>query len=88
MTPQVITVPLLGAVGREIQVTANRTDCAWTAASNDNWITVASGASGTGDGIVRINVGLTLLTSRTGTLTIAGQTVTVSQSALLIREHE
>ena len=49
---------------------------------------MASGASGTGDGIVRINVGLTLLTSRTGTLTIAGQTVTVSQSALLIREHE
>jgi hypothetical protein len=87
VAPTALTVPLLGATGREIQVTT-RSDCTWTAVSNDNWITIASGASGTGDGTVRINVGLTLLTSRSGTLTVAGQTVTVSQSGILLRERE
>jgi hypothetical protein len=37
---------------------------------------------------VRFNVALTLLTSRSSTLTVAGQTVTVSQSGLLVREPE
>ena len=54
--------------------------CSWTAASNVSWITVLSGASGTGRGTVMYSVSEnTATTSRIGTLTIAGQTFTVTQ---------
>ena len=56
--------------------------CAWSAASNDNWITVTSGASGTANGSVGFSVAANPSTSaRTGTLTIATRTFTVSQAA-------
>ncbi|MEK7409400.1 MAG: S8 family serine peptidase [Acidobacteriota bacterium] len=55
--------------------------CAWSAVSNASWITVTSGASGTGSGTVGYSVAANpATTSRTGTLTIAGQTFTVTQS--------
>ena len=55
--------------------------CAWTAVSNASWIDVTSGASGTDNGIVQYSVDANASSSpRTGTLTIAGQTFTVSQS--------
>ncbi|HEX6184520.1 MAG TPA: BACON domain-containing carbohydrate-binding protein, partial [Pyrinomonadaceae bacterium] len=55
--------------------------CAWTASSNASFITVTGGASGSGSGTVSYSVAAnTLTTSRTGTLTIAGQTFTVSQA--------
>ncbi len=57
--------------------------CAWTGVSNDTaWLTVTSGASGTGTGTVGFSAAANPNTSsRTGTLTIAGQTFTVSQAA-------
>jgi len=55
--------------------------CAWTSASNANWITVASGASGTGPGTVRLNIAANTGGARTGTATIAAQTFTVTQPA-------
>ncbi|MBI3654272.1 MAG: hypothetical protein HY231_24860 [Acidobacteria bacterium] len=56
--------------------------CAWTAASNASWLTLTAGASGSGSGTVFYSVGVNLtLTQRTGTLTIAGQTFTVTQAA-------
>ena len=58
-----------------------RGSCAWTAASNAPWITITAGASGTGNGSVSYNVAANALTSsRTGTMTIAGQTMTVTQA--------
>lgn len=57
--------------------------CAWTAASNAAWLTIASGAAGTGSGSVGYSVAANAGTAlRTGTLTVAGQTITVSQSGL------
>ena len=54
--------------------------CAWTAASNSSFITVTSGASGSGNGSVGYSVAAnTGSTSRNGTMTIAGQTFTVTQ---------
>lgn len=54
--------------------------CAWTAVANDSWITVTSGASGNGNGTVRIAVaGKPGKNTRTGTATIAGKTFTVTQ---------
>lgn len=57
--------------------------CAWTAGSHASWITVTSGASGSGPGNVGFSVAANTSTtaSRTGTLTIAGATFTVTQAS-------
>lgn len=57
--------------------------CAWTATSNAAWITITNGASGTGNGTVTFAVAVNLVGSRSGTLTIAGQTATVQQAGLI-----
>jgi uncharacterized protein (TIGR03437 family) len=57
--------------------------CLWQAASNTNWIAVGGGSPGSGAGTVPFNVspaGNAVL-PRSGTITIAGQTITVTQSA-------
>jgi hypothetical protein len=55
--------------------------CSWTATSNAPWITVTSGASGSGDGKVTFRVAENLdKFERIGTLTIAGKTFTVTQN--------
>jgi hypothetical protein len=55
--------------------------CAWTATSNVPWITITSATSGTTSGAVNYQVAPnTSVNTLTGTLTIAGQTLTVSQS--------
>jgi hypothetical protein len=56
--------------------------CAWTASSNASWITITSGGTGTGDGRVGYLVLANVGGARTGTLTVAGQTVTVTQAAV------
>ena len=57
------------------------TGCAWTAASNAPWITLLTGASGSGPGAVTFSVAAnTATTSRVGTLTIAGTAFTVQQA--------
>ncbi len=55
--------------------------CGWAAASNASFITVTSGASGTGNGVVDFSVATNTGAARTGTLTIAGETYTVTQNA-------
>jgi hypothetical protein len=57
--------------------------CAWTAASAASWITVSGGASGSGNGTVSLAIAAnTAAASRTGTVTIAGQTVNVTQQGV------
>jgi hypothetical protein len=76
MTPSVPS----GGGGVTVGVTAP-SNCAWTAVSNASFITITSGAGGSGNGTVMLLVAPNPgATSRTGTLTIAGQTVTVSQA--------
>jgi hypothetical protein len=55
--------------------------CAWMATSNAPWIAVTSGASGTGSGPVSIAVDMNPGAARSGTVTIGGQTLTVTQQA-------
>jgi len=63
-----------------IHVTASGSSCAWTAASDVPWMTITSGASGTGNGDVHVHVDANPDPSpRSGTLTIGGQTVSVTQ---------
>ena len=73
---------MLAAGGSQSAAVTTASGCNWTGVSNStSWITVTNGSSGTGDGTVTYNVAArTQQTSRTGTLTIAGQTVTVTQS--------
>jgi len=54
--------------------------CSWTAVSNNAWIHVTSGSSGTGSGTVGYRVDANSGGARTGTMTIAGHTFTVSQA--------
>jgi hypothetical protein len=62
-----------------VSVTAG-TGCAWTAASNASWITITSGASGSGNGSVGYSVAANSGAARSGTMTIAGATFTVNQA--------
>jgi polysaccharide lyase-like protein len=55
--------------------------CAWTAASTDSWITITSGAAGTGTADISYSVGNNLsLVNRVGRLTVGGQPVTIMQA--------
>ncbi|MFP5413893.1 MAG: S8 family peptidase [Gammaproteobacteria bacterium] len=83
LTPASISTSAAAAVG-SVSVTATA-GCAWTAISNSGWITVTSGASGNGNGSVAYSVAAnTSTSSRTGTLTIAGQTFTVNQAGATV----
>ncbi len=55
--------------------------CAWTATSNAGWITINSGSSGNGSGTVNYTVTANTGPQRTDTMTIAGQTFTVTQES-------
>jgi hypothetical protein len=55
--------------------------CAWTAASNAAWLTVTDGASGSGPGTVKIEVQANPGAERSGTVTIAGHSLTVVQQS-------
>ena len=54
--------------------------CAWTAASNADWITVTGGARGTGNGTASFTAAANTGAPRSGTLTVAGQTFTINQA--------
>jgi hypothetical protein len=56
--------------------------CVWTAVSNAAWITVTGGAAGTGNGTVSFRAAANTGAARSGTITIAGQTFTVSEALL------
>jgi hypothetical protein len=59
--------------------------CAWSASSNVPWITIAAGASGTGNGQVRFTVAANPdASARQGVLTIAGRAVTIAQAGTCI----
>ncbi|MET0623611.1 MAG: FG-GAP-like repeat-containing protein, partial [Pyrinomonadaceae bacterium] len=67
-----------GSVG----VTSSTTTCNWSSVSNASWITINSGATGSGNGSVSYTVAANSTSAaRTGTLTIAGRIFTVSQAA-------
>jgi parallel beta-helix repeat protein len=54
--------------------------CVWTAVSNDSFLTITSEPDGTGNGTVSYQVAANPTSSqRTGTMTIAGETFTVTQ---------
>jgi hypothetical protein len=81
ISPASLSVAAGGGSG-SVQVTAPA-GCSWTAASNNSWISVTTGGNSvTGSGAVSYSVAAnTGTTSRTGTITIGGQTFSVIQAA-------
>jgi uncharacterized repeat protein (TIGR01451 family) len=78
LTPTSVTLGAAGGSGT-IAVTAGQ-GCAWTAASTVSWIAITSGFSGSGSGTVGYTVSADTAAQRTGTISIAGLTVTVTQA--------
>jgi hypothetical protein len=79
--PTAATAPGAGGIVT-VGVSVGPAGCApaaWTAASNASFIAV-SPASGTGNGSVTLSVSANPGVARTGTATVAGQTVTLTQS--------
>ena len=76
--PVAHTVPAAGG-GRSSTVSAGQ-GCSWTAASQASWISITSGTSGSGAGTVGFNIAANVGPDRSGTLIVAGRTVTVAQS--------
>lgn len=72
---------LPGAGGEaSVMVTASAASCTWTAGTAASWVTVVSGASGTGSGSVTYRVSENPAADpRTATLTVAGLVHTITQ---------
>lgn len=81
ISPTSASVSASGVTGGSITVTT-QSGCAWTASSAASWVTITSGASGTGSGTVTYSVAAnTATSSRTAASTIAGSSFTVTQAA-------
>ena len=80
LSPSSANVPASASTG-SVALTSTSSTAAWTASSNAPWIAITSGASGPGNKTVTYSVAAnTGATSRTGTLTIAGLTYSVTQA--------
>jgi len=67
-----------------VQLSVTSTSATWTASSNASWLHVTAGsASGTGDALVKFSYDVNAASvARTGTLTVAGLTLTVVQAGV------
>ena len=73
------TFPASGGSGT-ISVSAG-SSCPWAASSNASWITISAGTQGTGPGTVSYSIAENSSGQRTGTITVAGDTFTVTQES-------
>jgi hypothetical protein len=77
-SPTSVTLPAAGGSG-SIQVTSGA-ECMWTALSNVPWIVLAGTTGGVGSGQTGYSVTANTGPARVGTMTVAGQTITVTQA--------
>lgn len=83
VSPTSVSVPASGGTG-QVSVSVSPSGCSpasWTSGSPSSFILITSGGSGSGNGVVTYSVSSNSGASRTGTLTVAGRTVSVSQAA-------
>ena len=78
ITPTDLTIVAAGGTGT-INV-STLTGCSWTAASDVPWITITSAVTGSGNGSIRFSVASNIGMSRSGNVTIADRSATVTQS--------
>jgi hypothetical protein len=81
IAPTSLDVPGLGGGGL-VAVTTSDPSCRWDATSNNpDWLTIVGPASGTGGGAVAFLVSPNPGPPRSGFLTIAARTFTVTQAS-------
>jgi hypothetical protein len=81
VSPTNVNAPAEGG-SHSVTVTASDASCRWEAQANARWIEVTSASKGSGSAQVSFSVASNAESvTRSGTLTIAGQTVTVDQAA-------
>jgi hypothetical protein len=72
-----------GAEGGQGSVQVSVTNgCEWRARSNDFWISITSGSGDRGNGVVTFTVGGNGGEAKAGSITIAGQTITIQQAGV------
>jgi hypothetical protein len=70
-----------GGGSGSIGVAANGPNCDWNSTSSASWLKITSGLTGIGNGTVMFTVDPNaLLTARSGSITVAGQSAPISQS--------
>lgn len=79
LSPTSLAVSPLGDSGT-VSVSTGGT-CTWSASSSAGWLTIVSGANGTGRGTITFSAAANGSVARSATLTVAGQSATVSQDA-------
>ena len=80
VAPAAASIAAAGGAGSPIAVTT-ATGCTWTAAATVTWLAITTGATGSGAGTVTFTAEANSGSQRTGALTVAGHTVTVTQAA-------
>ncbi len=80
IAPQVVGFDAGGGSG-SVSVDAP-SDCGWKASTTASWISIQSGVTGWGDGIVSYRVALNTGVRRQATLAVAGRVLTITQEAL------
>jgi hypothetical protein len=78
LEPAALSVPASGGRG-SLQVRASSPLCSWTARSEVAWLTIVDGAQGPGSGQIVYDVQAADGPSRSGSLTVAGLSVPVTQ---------
>jgi hypothetical protein len=76
-----------GAGNVVVNITASPSGCSpnsWTASASASFVTAVSPTSGQGSGVVTLTIAANTGAARSGTVTIAGQTLTINQGAGVI----
>jgi len=81
ISPNGVSVSPNDSSSKTITVTAPG-GCPWTAQTSDNWITIVSGQTGSGNGTVGYTVAPNGGPIRTGAISAAGQIFTVNQAGI------
>ena len=83
VSPTTVEAPALGHSG-SVTLTASAPSCGWTATASADWIDLTSDDSGAGSATLTFVVAPNVLsTTRTGTIAVGGQTVTITQAGVL-----
>ena len=80
LSPTSASFPAAGGSG-SVVITVSPSGASWTATSNASWISISSAKSGAGKATLAYSVTSNSAGARSGTLTIAGLTFTVTQAA-------
>jgi len=79
VSPETMGAPA-GGGGARIDITG-APSCAWNASSGAAWITIASAPAGSGTGFIDVTTAANSGPARSGTLLVAGHTVTINQDS-------